>query len=537
MSNIAFTAPHFRASEVGLKILKSGGTAVDAMIAAAAMVSVQYPHMNSLGGDGFWLIQRKGELPIAIDGCGYASESSTIERYSTLNLNKIPERGPNAAFTMAGTVAGWQKARDYISASHHLFDLKNLLQPSIDAARSGFVVTESLLNALTLCLPIFTESETSKNGVLSKKSIIDFNEFFTKNGKLPKLGEKLSNIPLAQLFSDLSEYGLDSFYRGKIAENLAKDLDQAGSSICLGDFHSYKASIVEPLSVQTSVAKLFNLGAPTQGLASLIILAIYDRLHNDNNKEADDIHLLVEATKQAFLVRDEHVADPGFLSDQWDSLLDKKFIDQCVNSIQMDTAMPWPQSSEKGDTVWMGATDQYGTMVSFIQSIYWEFGSGLVLPSYGLLWNNRGVSFSLSPEDRNALAPRKKPRHTLNPALAELNNGDRMVYGAMGGEGQPQTHAALFKRHVYQNYSLDKAINSPRWLLGRTWGDENTSLKIEKSLFDKISTDLKSRGHLVEPVNDFNELMGHAGAIRLTKNGDVEAATDQRSDGAALVFP
>jgi gamma-glutamyltranspeptidase/glutathione hydrolase len=275
------------------------------------------------------------------------------------------------------------------------------------------------------------------------------------------------------------------------------------------------------------------LPAPTQGVASLLILAIYDRLFKPEWDEAARVHGLIEATKLAFIVRDREVADPRRLSERWDDLLNDEHIDQLAAVIN-ERALPWPQIAELGDTVWMGCVDSTGTMVSFIQSIYWEFGSGVVIPGTGLVWNNRGVGFSLERNHRNALAPGYKPFHTLNPAFALLNDGRRISYGTMGGEGQPQTQAVLLSRYLYDARSLDEAISRGRWLLGRTWGDNNHDLKMEQDLVDLLGNNLRARDHAIKAVPARSEIMGHAGAVVSFGDGSAIAASDPRSDGAGI---
>jgi len=240
---------------------------------------------------------------------------------------------------------------------------------------------------------------------------------------------------------------------------------------------------------------------------------------------------LVEATKQAFLLRDEYLSDPAAMSIDLADLVDEQNIKHLSKQILSNAALPWPKVAQPGDTVWMGAVDDEGTVVSFIQSIYWEFGSGVVIPELGLLWNNRGVSFSLEPTHVNYLQPNKKPFHTLNPALATFDNGARMAYGTMGGEGQPQTQAAIMNNFCYQQLPLDQSISAPRWLLGRTWGDANHSLKLEQGLMDEIGTSLYVLGHRLEAVADNNEMMGHAGAVFVNHDQTVTTAVDPRSDG------
>jgi len=523
MTDIAFTAPHAQASKTGIEMLSRGANAVDAMIAAAAMVAVQYPHMNSLGGDGFWLIQKKGELPVAIDACGYAGERASIDYFNALSGASIPERGPAAAFSVAGTVSGWEVARQYIAESSTLTVLSELFAPAVKSAYDGIVVTESMHEALKKCSGVFSSLEA-------------FKSIYMPQGKVLSAGDIVKNSSLAKLFTDLSVEGLDSFYRGNIAETLVRELGEAGSILTHKDFRDYRAQIVEPLHVDTQKGRFYNLGAPTQGIASLLIVAIFDQLYRPDMDEATAIHLLVEATKQAFLIRDKEVADPKCLRSDWSELLSRSHVQRLANKISTQSAASWPNDSALGDTIWMGAVDRHGTAVSFIQSVYWEFGSGLVLPSYGLLWNNRGVSFSMDKSDINCLAPRKKPRHTLNPALANLANGSRLIYGTMGGEGQPQTQAAMILRYLYQNCSMVDAVERPRWLLGRTWGDTSTNLKVESSLFNLLEDRFLSLGHKIECVRDCNEMMGHAGAIAVDKTGVIaDATSDPRSDGAAFI--
>ncbi|CAH1521447.1 Oxamate amidohydrolase proenzyme [Vibrio owensii] len=514
----SFIAPHYKAAQAGQQILDNGGTASEAMVAAAAMIAVQYPHMNSIGGDGFWLICREGESPIAIDACGRSASSIDVDKYRAMG-DELPESGGEASITMAGTISGWQKA---LELNGDRTSLPTLLAPAIQAARGGVEVTQSLVNA-------------SEKTYQRLKHIPAFADIYLKQQELLSKGDIISNPALASTLEHLAEVGLDDFYRGELASLMASELQQQGSPLTLEDFHTHYAKVRQPLSVEISKGQLYNLGAPTQGLASLLILAIYDQLASQATDELDHIHLLVEATKQAFIIRDQVITDEQSLTQPLQTYLQPDVIDGCVNNISLNTALPWPHQAKPGDTIWMGATDQYGTMVSFIQSIYWEFGSGVVLPSSGVLWNVRGKSFSLDANHHNVLAPSKKPFHTLNPAYAELNDGTRMVYGTMGGEGQPQTQACLFSRHLYQGISLPESIARPRWLLGRTWGDSTNNLRLEQDLYDTYAERLKARGHEVTAVDNLNELMGHAGAIALDKQGNARAATDPRSDGESFV--
>jgi gamma-glutamyltranspeptidase/glutathione hydrolase len=217
-------------------------------------------------------------------------------------------------------------------------------------------------------------------------------------------------------------------------------------------------------------------------------------------------------------------------------LIESSRLDALAAEIHLPKALPWGSVSTTGDTIWMGVIDCEGWAVSFIQSIYHEFGSGVVLPKTGLNWQNRGTSFSLDPSHLQALQAFKKPFHTLNPAAARLKDGRTMVYGTMGGDGQPQTQAAVFSRAVWFNQPLQQAVSAPRWLLGRTWGQSSDTLKLESRIPANIVADLQQRGHDIEMLADYDEVAGHAGAIIRHANGVLEGAADPRSDGGVAAY-
>ena len=330
--------------------------------------------------------------------------------------------------------------------------------------------------------------------------------------------------------------GLDSAYRGPLARTIAADLEAAGSPVSLADLQAHRASIVQPLSVNIGVGRLYNMPPPTQGVASLMILALYDRLCVQAGEGFAHLHGLVEATKRAFLLRDRHVGDPALMSLDAQALLDDAArLDRLAAGIDPLRALPWPQPPQEGDTVWFGAIDDQGRSVSAIQSLYFEFGSGVVLPQTGIVWQNRGASFRLAERGWNALKPGRKPFHTLNPAMARLNDGRTLVYGTMGGEGQPQTQAAIFTRYALYGQDLQDAVTAPRWLLGRTWGEESTSLKLEGRFDPALVQALRDAGHAVDVLAPFTSVMGHAGALVRHADGSLDGASDPRSDGAALV--
>jgi oxamate amidohydrolase len=289
-----------------------------------------------------------------------------------------------------------------------------------------------------------------------------------------------------------------------------------------------------PLSVDTQAGTIYNAPPPTQGLASLIILGLFERLRVQEAESFEHVHAIVEATKRAFLVRDRVITDPDRVRDL-DRYLTPGFLDGEAGRIDPRKAAPWPARPGDGDTIWMGAADASGLVVSYIQSLYWEFGSGCVLPATGVVMQNRGASFSLDPNALNALAPGRRPFHTLNPALAALKDGRVMAYGTMGGDGQPQSQAAVFTRHVLFRQPLDKAIDAPRWLLGRTWGSTITNLRMESRFDGNLIDRMMSAGDDVQVLDEpYSDTMGHAGAVVLHPNGTLEGAHDPRADGGGM---
>ena len=329
-----------------------------------------------------------------------------------------------------------------------------------------------------------------------------------------------------------AERGLDDFYRGELAQRIGDELARLGSPLRTSDLEAYQAQIVEPLSVRLNDSTVYNLPPPTQGLAALIILGLFERLGVTQPEGFAYVHGLVEATKRAFRVRERVVTDPQRLpADPW-SFLKPAALSDMAAGIDRDKALPWPDLAAPGDTIWMGCIDAQGRAVSFIQSVYWEFGSGVVLQDTGIVWQNRGTSFSLDPNALNVLKPGHRPFHTLNPSLALFDDGRVMPYGTMGGEGQPQTQAAVFTRYARFGLGLQAAVTAPRWLLGRTWGSVTTSLKLESRFDPALVQSLRDAGHDVEVLDEpFSDTMGHAGALVRHPNGVIEGAVDPRSDG------
>jgi oxamate amidohydrolase len=512
-------APHGAAVEAGRAMLADGGNALEAMLAMAAAIAAVYPHMNHLGGDGFWLIREANGRIRAIMAAGPAAMLARPELYR--DYETVPPRGPLAALTVPGAVGGWMLAREAAMAAGGRLPLDALLAPAIALCRNGYLVTPS-------------QARLTQENIDGLKSAPGFAETFLVDGNPPPVGTTLKQEALAETLAQLAHAGLDDFYRGDVGREIAADLERLGSPLTREDFTRFSARVAEPLHVDLPSGTLYNTDAPTQGVVSLMIVALFARLGVTEPEGFDHIHCLVEATKRALRVRDRVVTDPSYLAHKLERCLEDRYLAGETMKIDRRKAAPWPLVRVEGDTVWMGAADSSGMVVSYIQSLYWEFGSGCVLPRTGVLMQNRGASFSLQVGALNYLTPGRLPFHTLNPALAVLKDGRVMAYGCMGGDGQPQTQSALFTRYIDFRVPLNEAIDRPRWLLGRTWGAARTTLRLERRFDDYLVEQLAQVGHQVEALPDaHSDVMGHAGAVVLHPDGSLEGAHDPRADGGA----
>ena len=514
------TAPHALAAQSGARILAEGGNAIEAALATAAALTVVYPHMTGLGGDSFWLIAEPGRTPLTIEGAGRAGTGVSVSFYRDRGLSEVPWRGALAANTVAGAVSAWAAAWEISRQWRGRTPLARIFGDAMALAEQGSVVTGGHADAASR---LRAELEP----------VPGFSALHFPGGAPPVAGSILRQSALARTFSMLARDGLESFYSGTLARQIAGELAAAGVPLSAADLADQYAALGRPLRLALPVAELFNCGPPSQGLASLLILGIFSRLPVARADTFAHVHGIVESTKLAFAIRDREI---GHRNDG--SVLERYFTSQELKRLaaRIDSrrAAPWQSGAGDGDTAWFGVIDRAGRAVSAIQSLYFEFGSGVGLPESGFVWQNRGSAFQLGGEGPNVLAPRRKPFHTLNPAFARFPDGRTMVYGAMGGDGQPQTQAALFTRFALYGQDLQEAISAPRWLLGRTWGESRPALRMESRFPAELLAELMAAGHPIERVAPFDQVMGHAGAIVHSPAQGFQGASDPRSDGAAI---
>ncbi|AVF42302.1 gamma-glutamyltransferase [Pandoraea apista] len=528
------TSSNYLATQAGWKVLQQGGNAVDAAIAVASTISVVYPQMNTIGGDNFWLIYNAKTKELrALNASGRSGERATLQFYRDKGLSTIPPRGYLSVNTVPGVVSGWDEAYRYAQATMgRSLPWRDLLRDAVHYAEDGFIVTSSL--AKWEAINVDTADKVYRN----LQQFDGFRQIFLKPDGMPyRVGERLRQPELAQTLTQIAEKGAQEFYKGEIARKIVEDLQANGGLLTRADFANHRADWVKPITVKYRGYDAYNFPPNTQGFASLEILNILNQfdIRSLGEGSADYYHLLVEATKQAFADRDRYLSDPDFVEIPLTQLLSAKHGKAQAGRINMRLANHQVAPMDpKGDTVWFGVVDSEGNAVSLIQSIYYDFGSGIVPKGTGILLQNRGAFFSLDPNNVNHLAPHKRTFHTLNPAMLLKDGKPYLVYGTMGGEGQPQTQAAIVTRIVDFGMSPQEAINGPRWLYGRTWGVSSNDLKVEGRVPPAVTDELKRRGHPVKVVETYTDTMGHAGAILIDPVTGVRyGASDPRGDGLA----
>lgn len=527
-TSAAVASPHYLATQAGQEIIKDGGHAVDAAIGMNAVLCVVYPHMAGLGGDLFSLIwtNETGKVD-AINGSGKSGENATIDYYRNHGHEEIPERGPLAANTVPGTVDAWWEMHQKYGKK----EWTSLFKYAIHYAENGYAVSQKFSGFLP-----------------EKQDVLELHEetrkIFLKDGNFLKEGDLFIQSDLAKSLKLIADEGPEVFYSGEIADKIIAGLEKHGGLLTKEDLKSHRSEWQEPLHTTYRDYEVYQVRPNTQGLAALIILNILDEfdLKELGDNTADYYHLMAEATKLAFLYRDEWVTDENHMKRKPEELIAKEIGKELARQIQFDRVSPalerqesLPLFKENKDTTYMCAVDAEGNACSLIQSIYHEFGSGFVPEGTGFILQNRGSFFELDPSHPNSLKPGKKTFHTIIPAMMLKDGKPFMLYGSMGGEGQPQTQAAIATRVVDFGYNIQQAIEAPRWLHGKTWGEDSKTFKLESRISKEITDELDNRGQLVERVEDWDPSMGHAQGIVIDRQrGVLSAGADPRGDGIGL---
>ncbi|CAM3904628.1 gamma-glutamyltransferase [Alkalicoccus chagannorensis] len=520
----AVTSPNYMATQAGEQILRKGGHAVEGAIAVNAVLCVVYPHMAGLGGDAFALVKHQGGNVEALNGSGRAGEKATRDWYREQGYETIPQRGPLAANTVPGTVAAWKELHE----TYGKLSWQELFEEAIYYAEHGFPVTEKFSRFLHEKADVLRQHKKAAETLLP-------------GGEPPNTGDILVQKDLGATFRTIAGEGADAFYHGPLAEQLSGSLQQAGGLLTEEDLAAHTSDWETPLSTTYHDRyEVFEMKPNTQGIATLMMLNILEQFPiaaiGDNTP--DYYHLMAEAAKVAFTYRDRWVTDPAFEQVPMEEMLSDEHTQEMVRMIDMNRAYPvedlpaLPELDVNKDTTFFAAADAEGNTISMIQSVYHEFGSGFMTDS-GFILQNRGSFFSLDDEHPNRLEPGKRTFHTIIPAMALKEGEPFLLFGTMGGEGQPQTQCALMTRIVDFGMDVQQAIEAPRWLYGRTWGDNSSTFKLEKRIPDSIMARLGDLGHEIEIAAAYSQQMGHAQALKI-EDGLYEAGADPRGDGTAL---
>jgi gamma-glutamyltranspeptidase/glutathione hydrolase len=525
----AVASSHYLASQAGFEVLKRGGHAVEAAIAMNAVLAVVYNHMAGLGGDLFCQIWDRGTTKVeALNGSGRSGEQVTRDAYTSRGMEKIPQRGPLAANTVPGVVdAWWQMHQRYGK-----LPWASLFEAAISFADEGYPISQKFRDYIAQYAGTLKEFQATARA-------------FLPDGKPPAAGQVVRQRDLAASLRQIADGGAEVFYRGELAQRIIRHLCDAGGLLTDADFAEHTSDWVEPVRTTYRGYTVTELPPNTQGLTTLVLLNLIEpfNLNDLGDNTADYYHLQAEATKLAFIPRDRWVTDPAFLQMPLEEITSKAYADRLRKLLDMGQARNEQEVRQQapdvdgGDTTYMCAVDTEGNCCSLIQSVYFEFGSAFMPEGTGILLQNRGSFFKLDPEHPNTLEPRKRTFHTIIPAMALKDDQPFLLFGSMGGEGQPQTQAAMFTRIVDFGYTIQQAIEAPRWLYGRTWGEESRTLKLEGRIPDGVATELKRRGHEVEMMEDWSQKMGHAQGIVIDQEtGVLAAGADPRGDGVALCW-
>ena len=516
---------HPLATQIGLDILKQGGTAVDAAIAANIALGLMEPTGNGIGGDLFAIVwDAKSKKLHGLNASGPAPQNISIEYFTENNLKKIPSYGP-LPVTVPGAVDGWVKLHEKFGK----LEFKSLFSPTIEYANNGFPVTETIAYYL----------DRSKERF---QNYPNFKKVWLKNGRMPIKGEIFKNPQLARTLSIIAEKGRSGFYEGEIAQTIADFIQLQGGFLSYEDLSSFHSEWTPPVSSNYRGYDVWELPPNGQGIAALQILNI---LENYNLKKmglfsSEYIHLFTEAKKLAFADRAKYYADPNFSNIPVKELISKSYAKERAKLINMKKAAlaVEPGILESGDTIYLTAADKYGNMISLIQSNYRGMGSGMMPPGLGFMLQDRGELFSLDKSHRNALQGGKRPFHTIIPAFVTLDGEPFMSFGVMGGATQPQAHAQIIINMVDFGLNLQEAGDAPR--IVHSGSSQPTDevmtnggkLSLESGFSKSIENELTAKGHKLEYQRG---VFGGYQAIML-KDGVYYGASESRKDGQAAGY-
>ncbi len=511
------------ASQAGAQILARGGTAMDAAIAANAVLTVVEPMSCGMGGDLFALYYeaKSGKLS-GINASGPSAAAMTIARLKELGHYSMPQEGIHSV-TVPGCVDGWRKLHQRFGK----LPWKEVFRPARYYAREGFPLTEIIQGHWREAAAKLNASEYSRS-------------VFLRDGAAPPVGAIVRNPDLAKALDAVAEQGADAFYKGPVARAILATSSKLGGLLEASDLEGFAAEWVEPLSINYRGWTVYELPPNSQGLAALEMLNIFQELPlaQEPGGSAQVLHYQIEAQKLAYQDLRRYVADPKFFQAPVDGLLSRGYARERAKLIDPDKARcdfePGQPLPSAGDTIYLAAVDAEGNIASLIQSLYQSFGSGVAVEGYGFHLQNRGALFEFDESHPNALAPKKRPFHTIIPAFMEKDSL-RMGFGIMGGLNQAQAHAQFVSNVVDFGMNIQAALEAPRFTKLNFSGCD---VMVEGRIPPTVREALAAKGHQVEMLGDFSSWMGGGQvAMRDEAAGVNFAASSPRKDGAAVPQP
>ena len=534
---------HYLATQAGVHILAQGGNAIDAAIAANAVMTVVYPTTCSAGGDIFLLIwDAKTEHIYALNGSGRAPQGMTPAYFAARGMQEIPLRGP-LSINVPGAVDGWFEALERFGS----LPAERIFAPALALAEEGMPVSANLSQWLERSAPLLEQWEESAATYLP-------------NGRAPLPGERLRQPNLARSYRALVREGRDALYHGPLGREITEYVQRCGGVLSMEDLEQHHSDWVEPLMTTYRGHEIYEFPPNSQGMVALAMLNIlegYD-LRSMGYQSAEYLHVLLETKKLAFADRDRYLSDPAFVDIPLERLLSKSYAGEQRARIRLDKAMPpfVGEAQKDGDTMYLCTADNQGNLVSLIQSLYMGIGSGLVGGSTGIALHNRGSYFSLDPRHVNYLQPGKRTMHTLMPGMVLRDGRPLMAVGTMGGDAQPQIHAQLLTAMLDFDLNPQQAISAARWNSGRAYPERDPEhlpgqsgvddylhpglvevVQMESRFPAQITEDLTRLGHHIHTLGPWESAMGHAQAIAIQQENQLfVGAADPRCDGLAMGY-
>jgi gamma-glutamyltranspeptidase/glutathione hydrolase len=513
---------HYLASQVGTQILAQGGSAVDAAIAANAVLGVTEPMMNGIGGDLFLIYwdAKTGKL-YGLNSSGWAPRNLKVEYLAQHGITTMPHDGIHTV-TVPGAVEGWSQAHKRFGR----LPWKDLFTSAIQYAEHGYAVPEIIQG-------YWAEAQAKLEKTDEARRV------FLPGGKVPEVGAKFANPDLAKALRLIANQGRDAFYRGDIAQAIVRTSTVMGGTMQLDDLADFAAEWVEPISIDYRGWKVYELPPNTQGMAALEMLNIMSTFQPDKDgpRGTAEVHKRIEAMKLAYIDLYRYNADPRYAKIPVTSLLDPKYAAQRAAMINPDKANCNPGAGHPApsDTIYLSVVDKEGNIASLIQSNYSAFGSGVVVNGMGFALQNRGALFTLDASHPNVLKPRKRPFHTIIPAFME--RGDVHIgFGIMGGANQPLAHAQFVSNLVDFGMNIQGALEAPRFTV--TSGQVTCDILIESRVPPDVLQALRAKGHNLKIDGAYTSDMGRGQVVmHNSKTGMNWGASDPRADGVAEPEP